>query len=206
MPKKIEEKLHILSPYRGYLAPVNIMGPIVHPLVVEKSIVAKILMSGAEVYEYIPHTKQTLKLTLANINNPKRHSELNEKVIEVTPVTVAPVTRTGVPTIEPEVKAEEVTAPVVEEPTTSTEVEESTAPAEVEESATPADNDDATEEESEIETDNETETQQPATTFEFEYNEDGTIDENKIEWSKYSKNQRKEIRAQINQHNASLGK
>ena len=113
MPKKIEEKLHILSPYRGYLAPISIMGPIVHPLIVEKSAVAKILMSGAEVYEYIPHTKKTLKLTLTNLNNPNRYTELDEKVAEVTPVTVTPVTRTGVPTIEPEDKAEEVVAPVV---------------------------------------------------------------------------------------------
>lgn len=195
MPKKIEEKLHILSPYRGYLAPVNIMGPIVHPLIVEKSAVAKILMSGAEVYEYIPHSKKTLKLTLTNLNNPNRYAELDAKVPEVAPVNVTPVTRTGVPTItEPEVKAEEVVAPVVEE---------STAPAEVEETATATEEEDtATEEESETET----ETQQPAFVIEFDYKEDGTIDEDKIDWSKYSKNQRKEIRAQINQHNASLAK
>ena len=227
MPKKIEEKLHILSPYRGYLASANIMGPIVHPLVVEKSVVAKILMSGADVYEYLPHNKKTLKLTLTNINDPNRYDELNEKVVDVAPVTVAPVMRTGVPVIskteetEPDnAAAVEETAtvnelaannaveePDVTEPTTATETEPGTAIAVEETSAedeSAANN--AVEEPDVTEPTTATETQQPAFAIEFEYNEDGTVNEDKIEWSAYSKNQRKEIRAQINQHNASLNK
>lgn len=170
MPKKIEEKIHILSPSRAYLAAANVMGPIVHPLIVDKSIAVKILMSGAEVYEFIPKTKKTLKLTLGNINDPNRYAVTEEVVVKPEPTPVAPVTRTGVPNIvEPVVKVDPTPAeePVVEE----TVVED--AP-------------------------------QETALIEFEYNEDGTVDETKIEWGKYSKNQRKEIRAQINQHNNSL--
>ena len=177
MPKKIEEKIHILSPYRGYLAPANVMGPIVHPLSVDKSVVAKILMSGADVYEYLPHNKKTLKLTLSNLNDSNRYNEVNHKPTKADNTPVAPVMKIGVPAmtevedIKPEIKEETSTNlnPVIEEPIA-------------------------------------TETTQPASKFIFEYNEDGTVNENKIEWSKYSKNQRKEIRAQIIQYNASLTK
>ena len=53
MPKKIEETLHILTPYRGYIAPAKLMGPIVHPLPVTKSVAVQILMLGAKVFEYM---------------------------------------------------------------------------------------------------------------------------------------------------------
>ena len=191
MPKKIEEKIHILSPYRGYLAHVNVMGPIVHPLCVDKSVAAKILMNGAELYEYIPSTKKTLKLTLSNINDPNRYAELDKKHVDTFVATaVTPVTKLGVPTItEPEVKHEEVIETVEDTITEENVIEEITEPApevKVEETVVT------------------TETVRPASVFEFEYNEDGTVNESNIEWSKYTKNQRKELRAQINQHNASL--
>ena len=194
MPKKIEERIHILSPYRGYLAPANVMGPIVHPLVVDKSIVAKILMSGADVYEYIPQNKKTLKLTLTNLNDPNRYTNPEVKPAETIAAPVAPVTKIGVPAMEePEVKPAEVVEPATEVETETPSVDEVPA-APVEETANSV----------EVEETDATETAQPASAFVFEYNEDGTVNEDKIEWAKYSKNQRKEIRAQINQHNASL--
>ena len=54
MPKKVEEMLYILCPSRAYLYPAKIMGPIVHPLKLSKTAVIQLLMSGAEVYEFIP--------------------------------------------------------------------------------------------------------------------------------------------------------
>lgn len=186
MPKKIEEKIHILSPYRGYLAPVSVMGPIVHPISVNKSIAAKILMSGADVYEYIPSTKKTLKLTLSNINDPNRYADLDNNHEIEAPAAVTPVVKVGVPVKEePEDKTEEVLE--VFEPDALND-EKDTLAEEINEEPTV------------------TETVQTASKFEFEYNEDGTVNESNIEWSKYSKNQRKELRAQINQHNTSLTK
>ena len=183
MPKKAEEKIHILSPARAYLAPAKVMGPIVHPLVVPKSVAVQILLSGAEVHEYIPTTKKTIKLTLGNINDPARYEAAITKKPEVEPIVVTPVTRVGVPNIPaPEVKPVQV----VENP----------APAPVVEPVAPV-----------VETTiNDEPQQEPAFSIEFVYNEDGTVDETKIDWTKYSKNQRKEIRAKIIEHNATIVK
>ena len=200
MPKKIEEKIHILSPSRGYLAAANIMGPIVHPLIVDKSVAAKILMSGAEVYEYIPSTKNTLKLTLGNINDPNRYTALEPKVTEKPFTPVAPVTKTGVPNVTPPV----VTEPEPEQKQDTEEekdIEEPAAEEETEDTATANEEVHAVD----VTVTAADETAQVSTdAFVFEYNEDGTIDETNIDWASYSKNQRKEIRAQINAHNASL--
>lgn len=167
MPKKIEEKIHILSPSRAYIAPAKVMGPIVHPLLVDKSVAVKILMSGAELYEYIPKTKKTLKLTLGNINDPNRYDVLNETKNTETKITpVEPVTKSGVPIIN---KSDIPEKDSVEEETEENPTEVSTI-------------------------DN----------LVFEYNEDGTVNESKIPWSTYSKNQRKAIRARINEYNASI--
>ena len=183
MPKKIEEKIHILSPTRAYLAPAKVMGPIVHPLLVDKRVAVQILMNGAEVHEYIPQNKKTIKLTLANINDPKRYENVIPKVIKEAAPAVEPVKRMGVPNVKPPVE------PVVE-----TKVEEATVASEPTIEPT-------VEVESAI---TEEAPQKSIFALTFEYNEDGTVDETKIEWNKYSKNQRKEIRAQINRHNESL--
>ena len=165
MPKKVEEMLYILCPSRAYLYPAKIMGPIVHPLKLSKTAVIQLLMSGAEVYEFIPKTKKTIKLTLGNINNPNRY----ESAIETTEVEekpVEPVVRKGVPNL-------------VTIDASSSEEESDTAFINGHVQSDPVI---------------------------FEYNEDGTVDESKIEWSKYSKNERKEIRRLINEKNESLNK
>lgn len=182
MPKKIEEKIHVLCPSRAYLAPAKVMGPIVHPLAISKTAAVQILMSGAKLYEYIPKTKKTLELTLGNINDPNRYDEVAPKAVDTTPV-VKPTMKVGVPKVE--------TTPAVTEEPIETVAQVEVAPEVVETPVT---------EEAPVE--------EVATTEEplivFEYNADGTVDETKIEWSKYSKNQRKEIRAQITAHNESL--
>jgi len=195
MPKKIEERLNILSPYRGFIAPINMMGPIVHPLPVDKSKVAKIIASGAKVYEFIPKTKETIELTLSNLNNPDRYNSVKaqEEVKAETkpePIPVEPVTKVGVPKIETPVEvieeaAEEETP--VEEIVTEEVIEEAPTEETVEESIV---------EEETAEKDNELIT--------FQYNEDGTVDESVIDWSKYTKNERKSIRTLINEHNSSI--
>ncbi len=181
MPKKIEETLHILCPSRAYLAPAKVMGPIVHPLLVNKSVAVELLMSGAEVYEYIPKTKKTLELTLGNINDPHRYDEVKAPIVHKE-IPVTPVKVMGVPTVKVTTDTSVVDEPV------STQVEMPVEPV-IEAVVTPVEED---------------QSQKDGLNIVFEYNEDGTIDETKIEWSKYSKNQRKDIRAQINEHNSSL--
>ena len=178
MPKKIEEKIHILSPTRAYLAPAKVMGPIVHPLLVDKKIAVQILMNGAEVHEFIPQNKKTIKLTLANINDSHRYDGVLPEIVKEVAPAVEPVKRMGVPNITPPAE------PVVIE----TVVEESNIEPVTEDEINPT---------KEV-------SQKLISTVAFEFNEDGTVDETKIEWNKYSKNQRKEIRAQINLHNESL--
>jgi hypothetical protein len=192
MPKKIEEIIHILSPYRGYITPAKLMGPIVHPLKITKSAAVQILMLGAKVYEFIPSTRQTLELTLDNINNPNRYDVLktpeidNKSINKNTPIE--PVKVKGVPKVETPVeelvdtlkdkKGEEVDVPsgdLNEEPAEILTEEAPVAPEEVKPDE-----------------------------FEFTFNEDGTVDESAIDWSKFSKNERKAIRAKITAHNESI--
>jgi hypothetical protein len=193
MPKKIEERLNILSPYRGFISPINMMGPIVHPLPVEKSKVAQIIASGAKVYEYIPTTGGTIELTLSSLNNSNRHNAINlqenvkaeEKRI---PTPVEPVIKVGVPNVE--IPVETVKEPVIEESSVEEVVNET---AEITE--------EVVEETEEVPEEKSAEKE----LITFQYNEDGTVNESVIEWNNYSKNERKTIRALINKHNESLG-
>ena len=190
MPKKIDEKLHILCPYRGYIAAAKIMGPIVQPLQVYKSAVVQILLSGAEVHEYDPKTKETIKLTLTNINNPNRFGDAKKVPVVATPVE--PVEKTGVhvtPVIE-----ELPVAQVSQTPEVETETEAETK--------VESDNTAVVTEEPVVEESTTVQAQEDLVVF--EYNEDGTVNETVIDWAKYTKSQRKAIRAQINTHNASL--
>lgn len=197
MPKKVEEKLHILCPSRAYLAPAKIMGPIVHPLQVTKSVAVQLLMSGAEVYEYNPYTKQTMRLTLTNIKNDNRYNAVDTTSTANKEIVVEPVKKMGVPNIQPVQDTNETAEKVEEETTTPT--------AEVWQMSTP---EDLVSEETEVEATVTTATTNTDVVAEltFEYNEDGTVNETVINWSSYSKNQRKAIRARINEHNATVVK
>lgn len=158
MPKKIDQSLYILSPSRAYLAPLKVMGPIVHPIKASKTSVVQLLLNGTEVFEYFPDSKRTLKLSLTNINDEDRELKaFGDSVVEIEP-PVDPVTKTGVPKIE---------------------------------------NEDVIEEESE------TQESPSENKYHFEINANGKVDESKITWSKYTKEERQEIRAEINRINKS---
>ena len=185
MPKKVEERLHILSPSRGYISPAKIMGPIVHPLNVSKSVAVQILMTGAKLYEYIPETKGTIELTLENINNPHR---CDNHIIPTVAEPVEPVKKSGVPnavTTEIDTKQE----PVVE----TSESTEDAEPEKIEQVVEPVE-----------EVVEETPKANVIETITFTYKEDGSIDDSTIDWNSYSKNDRKAIRAHITQYNAAL--
>lgn len=177
MPKKVEEMMYILSPSRAYLAPVRIMGPIVHPLKTSCSNVVQMLLNGTEVHQYFPDTKETLKLTLTNIKDPDRY----KKAFQNTPI-----------------KAENPVIPQFKEPITRVVTPEKNETPEIKEEETPA----PEAKEEEIPTTEE----KKFNLIEFEFNEDGTVNETNIPWSNFTKNQRREIRMEITKINDSVQK
>ena len=176
MPKKVEEMMYILSPSRAYLAPVRVMGPIVHPLKTSRSNVVQMLLNGTEVHQYFPDTKETLKLTLTNIKDPDRY----KKAFQNTPI-----------------KAENPVIPQFKEPITRVVTPEKNETPEIKEE-TPA----PEAKEEEIPNTEEKE----FNLIEFEFNEDGTVNETNIHWSNFTKNQRREIRMEITKINDSIQK
>lgn len=176
MPKKVDEMLYILSPSRAYLAPVRIMGPIVHPLKTSRSNVVQMLLNGTEVYQYFPDTKETLKLTLTNIKDPDRY----KKAFQNTPI-----------------KAESPVLPQYKEPITRVVTPEKNETPEIKEEIYIPETKDE-----EIPTTEE----KKLNIIEFEFNDDGTVNETNIPWSSFTKNQRREIRMEITKINDSIQK
>lgn len=194
MPKKVDEMLYILSPSRAYLAPVRIMGPIVHPLKTSRSNVVQMLLNGTEVHQYFPDTKETLKLTLTNIKDPDRY----KKAFQNAPIKAeSPVLPQYKEPITKVVKAENPVIPQFKEPITKVVTpEKSEAPEIKEETPIP----EAKEEEVP------TTEEKKFNLIEFEFNEDGTVNETNIPWSSFTKNQRREIRMEITKINDSIQK
>lgn len=194
MPKKVEEMMYILSPSRAYLAPVRVMGPIVHPLKTSRSNVVQMLLNGTEVHQYFPNTKETLKLTLTNIKDPDRY----KKAFQNTPTKAeSPVLPQYKEPITKVVKAENPVIPQFKETITKVVTPEKNETPEIkEETSVP----EAKEEE--IPTTEE----KKFNLIEFEFNEDGTVNETNIPWSNFTKNQRREIRMEITKINDSIQK
>lgn len=196
MPKKVEEMMYILSPSRAYLAPVRVMGPIVHPLKTSRSNVVQMLLNGTEVHQYFPDTKETLKLTLTNIKDPDRY----KKAFQNTPTKAeSPVLPQYKEPITKVVKAENPVIPQFKETITKVVTPEKNETPEIkEETSTPA----PETKEEEIPTTEE----KKSNLIEFEFNEDGTVNETNIPWSNFTKNQRREIRMEITKINDSIQK
>lgn len=196
MPKKVDEMMYILSPSRAYLAPVRIMGPIVHPLKTSRSNVVQMLLNGTEVHQYFPDTKETLKLTLTNIKDPDRY----KKAFQNTPTKAeSPVLPQYKEPITKVVKAENPVIPQFKETITKVVTPEKNETPEIkEETSTPA----PETKEEEIPTAEE----KKFNLIEFEFNEDGTVNETNIPWSNFTKNQRREIRMEITKINDSIQK
>ena len=196
MPKKVEEMMYILSPSRAYLAPVRIMGPIVHPLKTSRSNVVQMLLNGTEVHQYFPDTKETLKLTLTNIKDPDRY----KKAFQNTPTKAeSPVLPQYKEPITKVVKAENPVIPQFKETITKVVTPEKNETPEIkEETSTSA----PEAKEEEIPTTEE----KKFDLIEFEFNENGTVNETNIPWSNFTKNQRREIRMEITKINDSIQK
>lgn len=202
MAKKNPEYIHVLCTSRAYLAALNMMGPIVHPLKVTKKQAVALLMSGAKVYEYIPGSQLTFELTLSNVNDKSRYDFLKQD--EMKKKAVQPTTSVGIPVQPVEVKSEvekKEEAPVVEtpvqpEPEVITPAVEEEAPADPEPEVAPIVEEPVVEEQV-VET-----AVSKVDSYEFTLNENGKVDESKINWNEFTKEERKALRTRINSINA----
>lgn len=70
MPRPVN-KLYIKTPYMGYIAPLQMMGPIITPMQITEAQAIQMLKSGMRnIIEYNPTTKMTRQLTILNIGKP----------------------------------------------------------------------------------------------------------------------------------------
>lgn len=181
MPKPAETYMHILVKDRAYLSQIGVMGPVVQPLKVNKKDVIKMIMAGCNIYEYLLDSKQTIKLTVHNImNDAKRHEDYFKSLN--TPKE-SEFFFIGDDEDEPKFEDEEEEASTESTEEAAVELEPQT-------------------EDPVINPDPETKTLSPET-YEFSYNEDGTVDETGIPWNQFaSREERKALRARINEINS----
>ena len=180
MPKPIDVYLHVMIRDHAWLAPLGVMGPIVHPVKVNKKDIVKLIMSGCDIYEYILDTKDTIKLTVHNIMDDKKRYADHEKE-KAAKQDVQFFSLGGDDVMEEEEPAAETTTNVTEEdqPLVIDATEEAAV---------------VPEEEPEKVT---------AETYVFIYNEDGTVNERTINWNEFSgRDERRALRARINEINA----
>ena len=174
MPKKSPEYMYIKTTYCGYLAPLHMMGPIMHPIQVMKSQVIKLMMAGATVWEYDIETHRTLELNFTNIKDPDRFAHAFEeedtspKSVEAT-VKVSTGVKLDTPNQEPEEKDPKEEAPKAEVKHIVEVIPETPKVDEIK----------------------------------FELNEDGTVNEANIDWYSYkTKEERRALREKINKINS----
>ena len=207
MPIK-EDWVYILSNYRGYLAPIKQFGPIVHPAKVKKSEAIALMMAGCPVVVYDPQTKNSYPLTFENSNMPAKEAlHKIPKPIEPTVLKGAPkgagdlgISEKEKP-IEPKLKVDlAATIEKIEEAKTSEEAKEDIpvmttgqliidkdepVPESVTVSASTNDNTVTVS----------TNTKTPLSVL-LANNE---LTEDQVVWSDYTKGERRQIRAHLNQ-------
>ncbi len=119
MPRPVE-KLYVKTNYMGYIAALQMMGPIVTPMQVSLDQAVLMLKSGMRnLFEYNPTTKQTRLLTIVNVGKPwpgEAKNDVPAAMGKTAPASSEPVVLTGAPV--PPAKEET--------PQTATEVVETT--------------------------------------------------------------------------------
>lgn len=194
MPKPREEYMHILCSDRAYLAPLHLMGPVVHPLKVNKKAVVRLLTNGCTVYEVNLETKATVQLTLMNINDNSRFEQSAEAAKPEAAKPIMPVTTSGVPK---DTKDQAPADPEADQPKEQVVEDETKEPesAGEPESTQIEDTDSGTAQDDKAEKDK-------VESYEFVLNEHGKVDESKIDWSQFTKEERRVLRTRITAVNA----
>lgn len=190
-----DDWIYILSNYRGYLAPIRQFGPIVHPAKVKKSEAIALMMSGCPVIVYDPITKKSYPLTIKNANLSA--AEVLHEIQKPIEPTVLKGTPKGVIDFnkpEEEVKNE---SPVVisNQESNETDAKETsdsniTVTSEVES----VDSNTTTDDEPQIKI---------LVTDLLQNLRDGICTEKDVKWSDYTKAERRQIRACLNEIAAS---
>lgn len=194
MPIK-EEWIYILTHYRGFLSAIHQFGPIVHPAKVKKSEAIALMMSGCPVIVYDPITKKSYPLTIKNANLSVA------EVLHEIPKPIEPTVLKGTPKgvidfkkPEEEVKDE---SPVVisNQESTETDTKETsdsniTVTSEVES----VDSNPTTDDEPQIKI---------LVTDLLQDLRNGIYTEKDVKWSDYTKAERRQIRACLNEIAAS---
>lgn len=178
MPKKVSEPLRIICTDRAYLEPLKVMGPIVHPVCVEKKIVFDLLMRGAHVKEYYPNEKVYLDLTVTNLNDADRFAKAFPN-LNNTPIN-EPIYRSEKSGVHTDTEIPNNNTPVQDDPISN----DSNHAVNVPESNLPVSDADF------------------AKSVNYSYNENGTVNESNINWKEMTKGQRKAVRAEIDRLNA----
>lgn len=175
MPKPLpERKIAITVNYRGWITPLNVMGPIVHPITVTEKKALTLVMMGLDVTEHIKKTGQTIKLALDNIRDPHRYAAVDVNAVAVDKKPGVPVQKAN--PLPPKPQWTPPSQPKAVEPEPAPEAE---PVSEAEET-----------------------TGLLAKDYEFSFNKNGSVDETKIPWADFSKNQRRLLRDRINEINA----
>ena len=177
MPKKVSEPLRIICTDRAYLEPLKVMGPIVHPVCVDKKIVFDLLMRGAHVKEYYPNEKVYLDLTVTNLNDADRFAKAFPNLISAS--VNEPIYRSEKSGVHTETETPNNNTPVQDDPISK----ESTHTTDTPENNLPVSDADF------------------AKSINYSYNENGIVNESTINWKEMTKGQRRAVRAEIDRLN-----
>lgn len=113
------DHIYIRTNYRGFVGPLMQSGPIVNPLMCKISDVIQLIMSGMEIQQYDPKTKQSIILNMDNVWDDAKFSPKTKEETLGIANSVTPKVITGTPKIETSVveepKTEETPVEVKEE-------------------------------------------------------------------------------------------
>jgi len=107
MNKKNDRKILITCPKVGFIPHLGMHGPIPNPLRVDYSICLSMIISGVKVYEVDPITRNTVLLTLDNIDDTNKFAKKVTPVVNK--VNLKSIETVEQPTIKPEIKKVEMT-------------------------------------------------------------------------------------------------
>ena len=179
MPKKVEIYKYIVCTDAAYLAPLKMMGPVKRPVKISGTDIMKMLMGGCHIAEYDFESKTYSTLTVEKLREDMRKANPSVPNKTTPQVIHEPEVEEEIPAKNP-VEPQEI-APVIVEETPTAPVEEDENPKWEDEADTTVSKVDA---------------------YEFVLNEEGKVDESKINWSDFSKAERKALRARISEVNS----
>lgn len=106
------DQIYILTKRTGYLHQLRMYGPIVNPLKCPVSLCMSLLISGVELFQFDPVTKNVVELNLENLLDDNKFGTKEEPVVEEEPVMQAIVEEVSAGVVIEPVKVEELITPL----------------------------------------------------------------------------------------------